>query len=55
VLTALPVVLALAMAVVNPGYLAELGSGIGPVLLVVGAVLLVIGWVWIRRLTRLTF
>jgi tight adherence protein B len=55
VLTALPVVLALAMAVVNPDYLAELGSGIGPVLLVVGAVLLVIGWIWIRRLTRLTF
>jgi tight adherence protein B len=55
VLTALPLVLALAMAVVNPGYLAELGSGIGPVLLVGGAVLLVIGWIWIRRLTRLTF
>jgi tight adherence protein B len=55
VLTALPLVLALAMAVINPGYLAELGSGVGPVLVVGGAVLLVIGWIWIRRLSRLTF
>jgi tight adherence protein B len=55
VLTALPLVLAMAMAVINPGYLAELGSGVGPVLVVGGAVLLMIGWIWIRRLTRLTF
>jgi len=55
VLTALPLVLAMAMAVINPGYLAELRSGFGPVLVVGGAVLLVIGWIWIRRLTRLTF
>ena len=55
VLTALPLVLAMAMAVINPGYLAALGSGFGPVLVVGGAVLLVIGWIWIRRLTRLTF
>jgi tight adherence protein B len=55
VLTALPPVLALVMAAINPDYLAELGSGFGPVLVVAGAVLLVIGWIWIRRLTRLTF
>ena len=55
VLTALPLVLAMAMAVINPGYLAGLRSGFGPVLVVGGAVLLMIGWIWIRRLTRLTF
>jgi tight adherence protein B len=55
VLTALPLVLALALAVINPAYLARLGSGAGLVLVGIAAALLVVGWIWMRRLTRLTF
>jgi tight adherence protein B len=55
VLTGLPPVLALVMAAVNPGYFSRLASGGGLALLMVGAVLLVIGWIWMRRLGRLDF
>ena len=55
VLTALPPVLALAMAVLNPDYFSGLTSGAGVVMLAVGAVLLVIGWIWMRRLGRIDF
>ncbi len=55
VLTALPPLLALAMIVINPGYIQRLGSGVGLVMLGVGTVMLAVGWVWIRRLSRLEF
>lgn len=55
VLTGLPPVLALVMAAVNPGYFSRLASGGGLALLLVGAALLVIGWIWMRRLGRLDF
>jgi tight adherence protein B len=53
VLTALPVFLGLVMAVVSPDYLARLGSGPGVVMLGFGAVMLLAGWIWIRRICRL--
>jgi tight adherence protein B len=53
VLTALPVVLALALVVINPEYIGQLGSGLGLLLLSGGAVMLVVGWLWIRRMCRL--
>jgi tight adherence protein B len=55
VLTALPPFLMLAMAVINPDYLAGLTSGFGVVLLVAGTGMLVVGWVWMQRLARLDF
>jgi tight adherence protein B len=55
VLTALPLVLAFAMAIINPDYFDELRSGTGLVLVTVGAALLVVGWLWMRRLSRLTY
>jgi tight adherence protein B len=55
VLTGLPPVLALVMAALNPGYFTRLTSGAGLVLLIGGAMLLVVGWLWMRRLGRLEF
>ena len=55
VLTALPPLLAAAMAVVNPDYLGRLRSGAGIVLVLAATGMLVIGWSWMRALTRSTF
>ncbi|MFP3902104.1 MAG: VWA domain-containing protein [Acidimicrobiia bacterium] len=55
VLTALPPLLMLAMAALNPDYLADLTSGFGLVLLGVGAGMLLLGWVWMHRLIRLEY
>ena len=55
VLTALPPLLAAALAIINPDYLARLGSGAGLVLVGVGTALLAVGWIWMRALTRSTF
>ena len=46
VLTGLPAVLALAMAAMNPGYFDPLSSGVGLVLVAVGAGMLLVGWIW---------
>jgi tight adherence protein B len=55
VLTALPPVLALILAALNPTYFSRLTSGGGAVLLIASAVLVVLGWLWMRRLGRLDF
>jgi tight adherence protein B len=55
VLTALPVLLALALIVLNPEYIGRLGSGPGLVMVGVGVVMLTVGWIWIRRLCRIEF
>lgn len=52
VLTALPILLAVALLVTNPDYFEPLGSGGGIVLVVVAIALLSAGWVWIRRLVK---
>lgn len=52
VLTALPFVMLLAILLVNPSYLAPMTESPGPQLLVACAVLLVIGWLWMRRLIK---
>ena len=54
VLTA-PPVLALILAALNPTYFSRLTSGGGAVLLIASAVLVVLGWLWMRRLGRLDF
>jgi tight adherence protein B len=55
VLTALPPVLAGAMAVINPDYIGRLTSGAGLVIVAAGAAMLAAGWLWIRRLCRLEY
>jgi Flp pilus assembly protein TadB len=41
------------MAIVSPDYLSRLGSGTGLVMLMAGLMMLLVGWIWIRRLCRL--
>jgi tight adherence protein B len=55
ILTALPVVVALAMRFINPPAFAQLTSGFGLVMLGGGAVLLVVGWFWMQMLNRIEF
>ncbi|HEX6425209.1 MAG TPA: type II secretion system F family protein [Acidimicrobiales bacterium] len=55
VLTALPPVLAAALAILNPDYIGRLTSGPGLVLVAMGTGMLAVGWVWMRALTRSAF
>ena len=57
VLLALPFGVGLVIMITNPSYLAELTSGglLGWSLLGIGAVLMLVGVVWMRRLVRLEF
>jgi tight adherence protein B len=55
ILTALPVVVALAMRFINPPAFAQLTSGFGLVMLAGGGVLLVVGWFWMQMLNRIEF
>ena len=55
ILIGLPVFLALAMSVINPGYLEPLFSGVGLVMVGVGAGMLLAGWLWMKRLIRVEF
>jgi tight adherence protein B len=52
VLTALPFVMLVALGVMNPGYLDPLTYGVGLTLSIIGAVLLVVGWIWMQRMIR---
>lgn len=54
ILLAMPFAMAVLLSLINPGYLAPL-FGRGAFLLVVGAVLMSVGWVWTRRLVRPQF
>ena len=51
----LPAAAALILAALNPTYFSRLTSGGGAVLLIASAVLVVLGWLWMRRLGRLDF
>jgi len=55
ILTALPVVVALAMKFINPPAFAQLTSGPGLLMSAGGCVLLVAGWFWMKLLNRLEF
>lgn len=54
ILLAMPFAMAALLSLLNPGYLAPL-FGRGTFLLVIGAVLMSVGWVWTRRLVRPQF
>jgi tight adherence protein B len=55
ILTALPVVVALAMRFINPPAFAQLTSGFGLLMSAGGCVLLVVGWFWMKMLNRIEF
>ncbi len=53
VLTALPIVLALFLLVRNPTYIEPLfGTVVGLLMLAAGTVLLVLGWIWMKTLSK---
>ncbi len=52
ILVGLPFVLAALLAVINPGYFTPLKSSPGPLLIVLGLVLLLVGTMWMRRLVK---
>lgn len=52
ILTALPVVLFAVLGVMNPGYFDPMKESPGPAMIVIGACLLVVGWVWMQRLIK---
>jgi tight adherence protein B len=55
ILTGLPLILALVLSVINPDYISRLRSGVGLVLVGIGAGLLLIGWIWMKRLIRIEY
>jgi tight adherence protein B len=55
ILLALPIVLALALKLVNPEYFGELTHGIGLALLGVGGGLMAVGALWFQKLCRLEY
>jgi tight adherence protein B len=55
ILTALPVVVALAMKFINPRSFAQLTSGAGLLMTAGGCVLLMAGWFWMKMLNRIEF
>ena len=55
ILTALPVVVALAMKFIHPTFFARLTSGLGLLMSAGGCVLLLIGWFWMKKLNRIEF
>ena len=56
VLTLLPIMLMFAMIILSPNYIATLfNTGVGRLLLAFGVVLMVIGGLWMRRITALKF
>ena len=55
-LLAMPFAMAVLLSLVHPGYLAPLvETSFGPVLLGIGAVLMTVGSLWMRRIVRLQF
>jgi len=56
ILLALPFLVGIAVAITNPGYLAELTtSGVGLAMITVGLVLMVLGALWMRKIIRLRY
>lgn len=52
-LTALPPLLVVLLGVFSPGYFDPLTESPGPLIVVLGVVLLILGWWWTRRLVKL--
>ena len=52
VLTALPVIVGLAMALLNPGYFEPLRTSPGPQILFGAVALLGAGWIWMRSMIK---
>ncbi len=52
VLTALPILLALFIKLTNPDYFDPLSKSPGPALIIIAGVLMVVGWVWMRKLIK---
>ena len=55
VLVALPLLLALALSVMNPGYVGELTRGTGLVLSGIGVAMLAAGSIWMSRLVKVEY
>ena len=56
VLLAMPFLLAVLLSLLRPGWLSPFfTTRIGPVLLAVGALMMLTGWLWMRRIVRLQF
>jgi Flp pilus assembly protein TadB len=39
----------------SPGYLTPLASGAGPFVLTLGAALMTVGWLWLRKIVRIEY
>jgi tight adherence protein B len=52
VLTALPLVMIAALALVNPGYFEPMKSAPGPAIIISSIMLLGVGWIWMQRLIK---
>jgi tight adherence protein B len=52
VLTALPVIVGLGMALISPDYFEPMRESPGPQILIASAVLLIVGWVWMRSMIK---
>lgn len=56
ILLAMPFVMAGLLTLLNPGYLTPLFTEpAGPFLLVIGSVMMTVGWLWLRRIVRLQY
>jgi tight adherence protein B len=56
ILVTLPFAIGALISITNPGYLSELtGTSVGRLLLLVGAVLMAIGALWIRKIIKIVF
>ena len=55
VLISLPIILGFALSAINPDYIEPLKSGTGLALVIVGCGMLVVGWIWMRRVIRIEY
>jgi tight adherence protein B len=55
ILGALPFVVALAVTILNPEYVSELGRGVGRIILFSGLGLWSLGFLWIRALLKVRY
>jgi tight adherence protein B len=56
ILLAMPFFMAALLSLIHPGYLSPLvETSAGPVLIAIGAVLMTVGKLWLRRIVRLQF
>jgi tight adherence protein B len=56
ILLAMPFFMAGLLSLIHPGYLSPLiEASAGPFILGIGAALMIVGWLWLRRIVRLQF